>query len=77
MLTILEGEASEERVDKELRHLVRPDWDFKVRKLDHQEYLTVFPYKNTLETFRLRDVPFWAERVHLQILNLHRLYSLA
>jgi hypothetical protein len=35
LLTILEGEASEERVDKELKHLVKADWDFKVRKMDH------------------------------------------
>ena len=26
-------------------------WDFKVRKMDHQEYLTVFPDKNMLDTF--------------------------
>ena len=51
LLTILEGEASEERVDKELKHLVRSDWDFKVRKMDQQEYLTVFPDKNMLDTF--------------------------
>ena len=36
---------------KELKHLVKADWDFKVRRMDHQEYLTVFPDKNSLDTF--------------------------
>jgi hypothetical protein len=31
-----------EKVDRELKHLVQEDWDFKVRKMDHQEYLVVF-----------------------------------
>jgi hypothetical protein len=34
LITILEGEATEERLDKELKHLVKEDWDFKVRKMD-------------------------------------------
>lgn len=51
LLTILEGEASEEKVDKELKNMVRDKWDFKVKKIHLQEYLVVFPDKGSLETF--------------------------
>jgi hypothetical protein len=51
LLTILEGEASEEKVDKELRNLVKENWDFKVKQIHLQEYLVVFPDKSSLGTF--------------------------
>jgi hypothetical protein len=38
-------------VDKELRHLVKEKWDFKVKQIHLQEYLVVFPDKSSLETF--------------------------
>jgi hypothetical protein len=51
LLIILAGEASEEKVDKELKHLVRDGWDFKVKQIHLQEYLVVFPDKTSLDTF--------------------------
>jgi hypothetical protein len=51
LITVLEGEASEEKLDKELKHLVREDWDFRVRKVDKQEYIVAFPDKSSLDTF--------------------------
>lgn len=51
LLTILEGEASEDRIDQELKHLVREKWDFKVKQIHLQEYLVVFPDKGSLDTF--------------------------
>jgi hypothetical protein len=51
IITILEGDASEEKLDRELKHLVQGDWDFKVRKMDLQEYLVIFPDNKSLETF--------------------------
>ena len=51
LINILEVDASEEKVNKELKNLVREDWDFKVRQMDSQEYLVVFPDKNSLDTF--------------------------
>jgi len=38
-------------VDKELKHLVKEDWDYNVNKMDKQEYLVVFPEKTSLENF--------------------------
>jgi hypothetical protein len=51
VLTVLKGEATEEKVDNELKNLVRESWDFRVRKMTHQEYMVVFPDKASLDTF--------------------------
>lgn len=51
ILTVLEGEASEEKLDRELRNMVMEKWEFRVRKIDLQEYLVVFPDKGSLEPF--------------------------
>jgi len=51
MLTILDGEATEGKIDRELKNLVRENWDFKVKQIHFQEFLVVFPDKNTLHTF--------------------------
>lgn len=56
ILTILEGDADEGRVDKELKHLVREQWDFKVKNFGPNEFLVTFPDKSSLDTFsRLLD----------------------
>ena len=31
--------------------MLKPDWDFQVRRMDMQEYLVVFPNKSLQETF--------------------------
>lgn len=51
VLSILEGEATKDKVSKELKHLVKADWDFRVRMMDKQEYLVIFPDKSSLDTF--------------------------
>lgn len=51
ILTVLQGETNAEKINQELRHLVKEDWDFRVRKMDRQEYIVVFPDKNSLDTF--------------------------
>lgn len=51
LVTILEGELSEDKLDRELKNLVMEKWDFKIRKIDLQEFLVVFPDKGSLETF--------------------------
>jgi hypothetical protein len=51
LITILEGEATEEKIDKELKILVREKWHFKVKQIHHQEFLVVFPDKGSLDTF--------------------------
>jgi len=50
-ITVLEMEANEEKLDKELKHLVKDTWDFKVWRIDYQEFIVVFPDKSSLDTF--------------------------
>ena len=50
-ITVLEGNASEDKIDQELKNLVRGDWDFRVKQTEKQEYMVVFPDKNTLWIF--------------------------
>jgi hypothetical protein len=51
LLTILEGEATEEKLDQELKNLVQSKWDYKVKRMDKQKFLVVFPDKSFLENF--------------------------
>lgn len=51
ILTVTNGVASEEKIDKELKNLVRDNWDFKVRKMGEKEFLVNFPDKASLDTF--------------------------
>jgi hypothetical protein len=51
LLVILAGEATEEKVDRELKNLVREEWDFKVKQIHIHEFLVVFPDKVSLEAF--------------------------
>lgn len=50
-MRILEGEASEQKVAEELRNWIEEDWDFKVRKLSREEYITAFPDEISVEMF--------------------------
>lgn len=38
-------------MDKELKHLVRETWDFRVKKFDKNEFLVVFLDRASLDTF--------------------------
>jgi hypothetical protein len=48
LITILEGEATKEKINKEMKILVREKWDFKVKQIHLQEFLVVFPNKGSL-----------------------------
>jgi hypothetical protein len=51
LITILEGAAVEEKIDKYLKHLVREKWGFRVKQIHLQEYLVIFPDKSSLDMF--------------------------
>jgi hypothetical protein len=38
-------------LDKELKNLVKENWDYKVRRIDQQEYIVVFLDRKSLDTF--------------------------
>jgi hypothetical protein len=49
-ITVKKGEANE-KIEKELKHLIDGSWQWRVRKLNDCEYLATFPNKKILETF--------------------------
>ena len=51
LITVLDGEASEDKLDKELKNLVNPKWDFQIKELSSQEFGVSFPDQNSLDTF--------------------------
>ncbi|KAM0851195.1 hypothetical protein ACQ4PT_052591 [Festuca glaucescens] len=51
LIRMKNGEASEERVEKELKHLIDSKWQWKVRHVADKEYLATFPNKQILDTF--------------------------
>jgi hypothetical protein len=51
ILIVLDGDATEGKIDKQLKNLVKEDWDFKVKKIDKAEFLVGFPDKSSLDTF--------------------------
>ena len=50
-MTVIEGEAIEEKIADELRNLVNEKWDFQVRKFTSNEFRVAFPDQPTLDTF--------------------------
>jgi hypothetical protein len=72
-LTVLLGEANEEKIDQELKNLVKGDWDFRVRKSHQQEFMVVFPDKNTLGMFsKLSEfaMPLYRLKRKLEVANV-------
>ena len=43
LISVLVGEATEEKVADELKNLVNEKWDFQVRKFTSSEYRVAFP----------------------------------
>lgn len=65
-------------MDKELKHLVHESWDFRVRQLDKQVYLVIFPDMQSLDTFSKLsgfDMPLFGLKVSLEKSNLNPLSS--
>lgn len=51
LVTVLEGEASASKVDKELKNLIDEEWDFKVRQLAKGEFMATFPDAISVDMF--------------------------
>ena len=50
-MTVIEGEAIEEKIADELRNLANEKWDFQVRKFTSNEFRVAFPDQPALDTF--------------------------
>ena len=51
IINIISGEATELRVEEEIKHLIDGKWEWKVKQTPSQDYLVSFPNKSILETF--------------------------
>lgn len=51
MIVVQEGEATEEKLEEELKNLVKADWDFQVMQVTRDEFRVAFPNQGSLETF--------------------------
>ncbi|TVU21064.1 hypothetical protein EJB05_30676, partial [Eragrostis curvula] len=51
LVTVLQGEANEDKIDGELKNLIDPNWDWKVRRVAEEEYVVIFPNTQALDTF--------------------------
>lgn len=51
LVTVLEGNASVSKVDKELKNLIDEEWDFKVKQLANGEYMASFPDAISVDMF--------------------------
>jgi hypothetical protein len=48
---VLYGEASEMKIEEELKILINNQWDWQVKLVDVKEYVAVFPDNKSLDTF--------------------------
>lgn len=51
IISVIKGEAHEEKLEAELKNLIDPNWKWNIRMMDRKEFLVVFPRKESLETF--------------------------
>jgi hypothetical protein len=51
IIQVLQGEASEKKIEEELKNLINSQWDWKVKQVQDKEYVDVFPDKSSLHTF--------------------------
>lgn len=74
IITIHQGDASVDKVDKELKNLLHDSWDLRVRQLDKQVYLVIFPDLQTLDTFSKLsafEMPLYGLKSTLEKSNLN------
>lgn len=51
LITVLEGAATEQKVDRELKNLIDEEWDFKIRMLANGEFMACFRDELSVEMF--------------------------
>jgi hypothetical protein len=51
IIQVLQGDASEKKVEDELRNLINNKWNWQVKHVDEKEFTAVFPDKQSLDTF--------------------------
>jgi hypothetical protein len=70
IIQVLRGEASEKKIEEELKNLINNQWDWQVRQVEAKEYVVVFPDKNSLETFaKIAEILMSIHRIKVKIMK--------
>jgi hypothetical protein len=70
IIQVLQGEASECKLEEELKNLINEQWDWQVRKVENKEYTTIFPDKVSLETFsKISEILLSIHGIKIKILK--------
>ena len=74
LIIIVCREAMVSRIEEELKNLFDAKWDWKVRKVSKDEYITVFPKRDTLEAFsKLKGIELALYNTLLSLLSQMRI----
>ncbi|CAL5087727.1 unnamed protein product [Urochloa decumbens] len=70
LVVIQDGIANEERVAKELQHLIKAEWDFEVKQIAKGEYRASFPDQASIDTYsKLTGLKLPLFGITVQIIN--------
>ena len=78
LLSVIEGQATEEKLERELKNLIKLDWYYHVKELDRNEFSAAFPGQLSLNTFsKLTDVglAIYGIKVKISKTNIDRAAS--
>ncbi|RLN42622.1 hypothetical protein C2845_PM01G37100 [Panicum miliaceum] len=65
---IISGLATTSKIEEELRHLVDDKWDWRVKQVDSDNFLAVFPNKMILNTFsRSRSIELALNKISAKV----------
>lgn len=64
LLHVVSGEASSNKIEAELKHLIDNQWEWKVRQVAERDFIAIFPNKAILDTFSK------SKRIELAIHNI-------
>ncbi|CAL4887865.1 unnamed protein product [Urochloa decumbens] len=69
-LLILEGDATENRLDDELKNLVNATWDFQVRQITNKEFRAAFPNQGSIDTLsKLSEIKLALYGIKVKIIS--------
>jgi hypothetical protein len=70
IIQVLQGDASEKKVEEGLENLINNRWDWQVKQVDDKEYTAIFPDKNSLETFsKISEILMSIHGLKIKIFN--------
>jgi hypothetical protein len=70
IIQVLQGDASEKKIEDELMNLINNKWEWQVKQVEAKEYTVVFPDKNSLDTFlKISEILLSVHGIKVKILK--------